>query len=81
MLQHSRKPSGAAVVVLTLALATIAAYPRPALAKGGGSHHESNHGEVYKSWSWTQVVRAVISHIKRPIKVIIPGDNSGPTCR
>jgi hypothetical protein len=83
MLQHKRKLSGAAVVVLALALAAmLAAVPSSASARPGGSHHESNQGEVHKpGWSWAKIVRAVKISITRPVKVIVPGGSSSPTCK
>jgi len=74
-------------VVLALSLITFTAIPTEAWAKPGGSHHESNQGEVHKNGGfWTRVVAAVRVHIVRPLTEVVTaessstGGGSSPVC-
>jgi hypothetical protein len=67
-------------VFLALSLVTFAAIPTEAWARPGGSHHESNQGEVYKHGFWTKVVKAIKVHIVRPVTEVVSGGNSSPVC-
>ena len=67
-------------VFLALSLVTSAAIPTEAWARPGGSHHESNQGEVYKHGFWTKVVKAIKVHIVRPVTEVVSGGNSSPGC-
>ena len=68
-------------VFLALSLVTFTAIPTDAWARPGGSHHESNQGEVYKTSLWTKVVRVVKVHIVRPMAEVVSGVGSSTVCR
>jgi hypothetical protein len=67
-------------VLLALSLVTFTAIPTEAWARPGGSHHESNQGEVYKRGIWEKVVTAVKVHIVRPVTQAVSGGSSSPVC-
>jgi hypothetical protein len=75
-----RAASSTAAVFLALSLVTFAAIPTEAWARPGGSHHESNQGEVYKSSFWTKVVKALKVHIVRPVTEVVSAGGSSPVC-
>jgi hypothetical protein len=82
---RQRATSSTTAVFLALSLLTSAANPTEAWARPGGSHHESNQGEVYKPSSdrpsfWTKVVKAVQAHIVRPVTEVVTGGDSSPVC-
>lgn len=57
----------------------MAAIPADAWARD--SHHESNHGQLYKPGFRAQVVNVIKVHIVRPAAAIAGGASSGASCR
>jgi hypothetical protein len=77
-----RTAFGIAAVLLALNVAAFTAVPTEAWARPGGSHHESNQGEVFKHQSfWKKVIAAILVHIVRPVTHPGGDDGSGPVCR
>jgi hypothetical protein len=68
-------------IVLLAALGLVSMVAIPADAWARGSHHESNHGELYKPGFWAQVVNVIKVHIVRPAAAIAGGASSGASCR
>jgi hypothetical protein len=77
---RQRAASSTPAVLLALSILTSAAIPTEAWARPGGSHHESNQGEVYKHSFWTMVVKAIKVHIVRPVTEVVSGGNSSTVC-
>jgi hypothetical protein len=69
------------IAIVLLALGLVAMVAIPADARARGSHHESNHGELYKPGFWAQVVNVIKVHIVRPAAAIAGGASSGASCR
>ena len=72
---------GTIAVLLALSVVTFTAIPTEAWARPGGSHHESNQGEVYKHSFWMKVVKAIKVHIVRPVTEVVSGGESSTVCQ
>jgi hypothetical protein len=79
--KHRNPASAIAILLLSLTLVGTSAMPSAAWARPGGSHHESNQGEVHKNTFWAKVVKLIKIHIVRPVTVVTDGGSSGSTCR
>jgi hypothetical protein len=77
---RNRRAPSLAILLILLAFVTVTVVPDVAWARPGGSHHESNQGEVFKAGFWAKFVKLIKAHIERAIIVIPGGGSSGPVC-
>jgi hypothetical protein len=74
--KHRNRARVIAILLLSLTLAGTPAVSSAAWAWPGASHHESTHGESFKTF-WAKIIEYIKIHFVRPVS---GGGNSSPTC-
>jgi hypothetical protein len=77
---RNKRTASIATLLLVMTFVTVAAIPDAAWARPGGSHHESNQGEVFKPGFWEKVVKLIKVYIQHPITIVPGGGSSSPVC-